>query len=138
MTRADVPRLSLGVLFVGAGVLHLVAPEVYVPAIPPGYPSPRALVLWSGVAELAGGLGLLVPLPAVRRRAGVGLVALLVAVYPANVHMALTMAAPFGLLWARLALQGALVAWVLRASGLLAQSPSRNSPGQASRARSSG
>lgn len=138
MTRTDVPRLSLGVLFVGAGILHLVAPEGYVAVIPPGYPSPRVLVLWSGVAELAGGLGLLVPLPAVRRWAGGGLVTLLVAVYPANVHMALTMEAPLGLFWARLALQGVLVAWVLRASGALVQSPSRNSPGQASRARSSG
>ena len=63
-------------------------------------------------------------------------VALLVAVYPANVHMAMTADAPLGLLWARLSAQGVLIAWVIRSAGVLDQSERRNSPGHASRARS--
>jgi uncharacterized membrane protein len=138
VTRSDLSRVLLGVLFIGAGVLHFVVPEMYVAMIPPGYPAPRALVLWSGVAEIAGGIGLLVPWRPLRRWAGWGLVLLLVAVYPANVQMALTTEAPFGLLWMRLALQGVLVAWVLRASGVLGQSRPSNTPGHASRASSTG
>ena len=145
MTRPAAVRVLLGGLFVAAGVLHFIVPGFYEAMIPPGYPVPRALVLWSGVAEFAGGLGLLARSARLRRWAGWGLVGLLIAVYPANVHMALTMDAPFGLLWARLALQGALVAWVLRSSGALHASAGRpqsdstvTSPGHASRARSAG
>ena len=136
MTCSILPRLILAGIFVVAGVLHVAVPAMYESIIPPGYPSPRALVLWSGVAEIAGGLGLLAPSARLRAWAGGGLVALLVAVYPANVHMAMTTDLPFGLLWMRLALQGALVAWVLRSSGALALQSAENSPGQASRARS--
>lgn len=136
MTRASVPRYLLAGVFVAAGVLHVVVPSTYEAMIPSGYPSPRVLVLVSGLAEIVGGLGLLARSPALRRWAGWGLVALLVAVYPANLHMALTLEVPYGLLWARLALQGALVAWVLRSSGVLDQSVTSNAPGQASLARS--
>jgi len=136
VTRSSVPRILLAALFVAAGVLHFVVPSMYEAMIPPGYPTPRGLVLVSGLAEIAGGLGLLASSRTLRRWAGWGLVVLLAAVYPANIHMALTMEAPYGLLWARLALQGALIAWVLRSSGVLDQSDVRKSPGQASLARS--
>lgn len=113
-------RWTLGVLFVGAGVLHLVAPGVYAAAMPPWLPAHRALILASGVAEIAGGAGLLWPSPAVRRAAGWGLALLLVAVYPANVHMAAAgVGGPPWALWGRLPLQGALVAWALLASSAL-------------------
>ncbi len=118
MTRADLSRVAMGVLYVGAGVLHVVAPGPYLAIVPPWLPAPALLVALSGVAEVAGGLGVLSPWPRVRRWAGWGLVALLVAVYPANVHMATAGSAWW--LWARLPLQGALVAWALHASGLLA------------------
>ncbi len=110
--------LSLGliaVLFVAAGVLHFVWPGAYVRIVPPGLPLPLALVYLSGVAEILGGLGVLVP-PA-RTWAGRGLVALLVAVFPANVYMALApeavgmQGAEVGL-WVRLPLQLVLIAWV--------------------------
>jgi len=111
-------RAVLAVLFVGAGVLHFVRPRPFVAIVPPGLPEPEALVAVSGAAEIAGGLGLLVP--GLRRWAGWGLVALLVAVFPANVHMAIAReqvapALPAWALWARLPLQGVLVAWVLSA-----------------------
>ncbi|CAN5385099.1 hypothetical protein BH23GEM4_BH23GEM4_09840 [soil metagenome] len=83
--------------------------------MPPLLPHPRALVALSGAAEIAGGIGVLVP--ALRCAAGVGLIALLVAVFPANVYMVLRPAEagggiPLWLLWLRLPLQAALIAWV--------------------------
>ena len=108
-------RGLLAAAFVGAGVLHLAAPGVYDPAMPPWLPAPRALIAVSGLAEIAGGAGLLVP--RTRRAAGWGLVALLVAVYPANVWMALSADGPGWALWGRLPLQGVLVAAVVGASG---------------------
>ena len=111
-----VGRVLLALAFVGAGGLHLVSPSTYDPAMPPWVPLPRVLILVSGLAEIAGGLGLLVP--GVRRAAGWGLALLLVAVYPANVHLAIEgLGGPAWALWGRLPLQGMLVAAVLRASG---------------------
>lgn len=138
MTRSDASRWLMGAVYVAAGVLHFVMPAVYLRIVPPGYPSPELLVAVSGAAEILGGLGVLSPWPAARRAAGWGLVALLIAVYPANVYAALALDAPAGLLWWRLPLQGALVAWALHASGILAYGTSSNVPGQASRASSTG
>ena len=110
-----VSRGLMSVVFVAAGVLHFVWPERYARIVPPFLPSPLALVYLSGVAEILGGLGVLVP--ALRVWAGRGLVALLVTVFPANVYMALAPAAAgMGIapvwLWLRLPLQFALIAWV--------------------------
>lgn len=83
-------RVGLGLLaalFVVSGVAHFARPEPFVAIVPPYLPAPRALVYVSGVFEILGGVGLLIP--AVRPWAGVGLIALLLAVYPANIHMAL-------------------------------------------------
>lgn len=76
----------LAVLFIGSGVAHFLRPEPFVAIVPPYLPAPSALVYISGGFEILGGIGLLIP--ATRPWAGVGLVALLVAVYPANIHMA--------------------------------------------------
>ncbi len=78
-------RLALAVSFLGAGVTHFVRPQFFEAIVPPYLPFPHALVLISGAAEIAGGAGLL--LPATRRAAGWGLVALLLAVFPANLYM---------------------------------------------------
>lgn len=88
-------RIVLAVLFVAMGALHFV-PKVQRgmgAMIPPGIKgtgirSPRSLVLISGVAEIAGGLGLLAPWDPVRFAAGIGLIALLIAVFPANAYAA--------------------------------------------------
>ena len=98
-------------------MLHFVHPETYLRIMPPALPAPRLLVLLSGVAEVAGGLGLL--LPATRRSAGWGLLALLVAVFPANVYMislAGKLHIPAWVLWARLPLQPLLMWLVWRAA----------------------
>ena len=113
-------RLALLVLaavfLIAAGVNHFLKPGVYQAIIPPGFPQPALLVAISGAAEIAGGLGLLIrPL---RRAAGWGLIALLVAVFPANLYMAITpvqlpgLQVPTWALWARLPLQVVLIAWV--------------------------
>jgi uncharacterized membrane protein len=108
-------RWLLALAMVAAGVNHFVMPAPYV-AMMPGYlPAPLALVYISGVAEAAGGLGLL--LPATRRAAGWGLIALFVAIFPANLNMALhhvplgTLVLPDWALWGRLPLQLVLIAW---------------------------
>ena len=86
MTEQAITRVLLALLFVGAGVAHFVRPGPYVAIVPPVLPAPELLVAVSGAAEIVGGLALLVP--ALRRAAGVGLIALLLAVYPANIYMA--------------------------------------------------
>ena len=110
-------RVGLALLFVGAGALHCIEPEIFARIVPPALPAPRLLVLLSGAAEVAGGLGLL--RPATRRGAAWGLLALLVAVFPANVYMvqlAGQLHIPAWVLWARLPLQPLLLWAVWRAA----------------------
>lgn len=101
----------VALLFTAAGVLHFVLTEKYVRVVPPYLPWARVLVLISGAAEIVGGLGIL--FAPVRRMAAWGLIALLVAVFPANVYMAQAhLMGPDLLLWARLPLQVLLIWWV--------------------------
>jgi uncharacterized membrane protein len=113
----SVPRrlalLALAVFFVGAGVNHFANPDFYVRIMPPYLPAHLELVNLSGVLEVLGGLAVLVP--GIRGLAGWGLIYLLVAVYPANVHMALhpelfPSMSTFAL-YARLPLQLVFIAW---------------------------
>ena len=110
----------LAAVFVTAGCAHFVAPHFYLAMMPPWLPAHGALVALSGAAELAGGLGVIVT--RTRRVAGWGLIALLVAVFPANVQMllnAIDAHASSGwivALVARLPIQGVLIRWVARAA----------------------
>jgi uncharacterized membrane protein len=79
-------RALAGPLFVVSGSLHFTRTRWYESIVPDYLPAHRALVYASGVAEIAGGAGLMVP--AARRAAGWWLIATLVAVFPANVWMA--------------------------------------------------
>ncbi len=107
----------LGVLFVAAGLNHFWKPEFYVRIMPPYLPWPHELVLISGVFEILGGIGLLIPRLTVP--AAWGLIALLVAVFPANIHMALNPEVgadlfpnlPPAVWWARLPFQVLFIAW---------------------------
>ncbi|MWG35305.1 DoxX family protein [Halomarina oriensis] len=76
----------LALFYVVAGVTHFVSPRTYTSIVPPQFPRPLALVYLSGIAEIALGVGVL--FRRTRRRSAWGLVALLVAVFPANVYMA--------------------------------------------------
>jgi uncharacterized membrane protein len=104
--------LALG--FIAIGVLHFVRPALFVRIVPPYLPWHYELVLISGAFEILGGIGLLVPRFTVP--AAWGLIALLVAVFPANVHMALhpELFPEFtpAVLYGRLPIQGGLIAWV--------------------------
>jgi uncharacterized membrane protein len=110
----------LAVSFVVAGANHFLNPGPYLAMMPPYLPRPEGLIMVSGIAEIAGGLGILIP--KVRRLAGWGLIALLVAVFPANVQVALHgwpgVPMPQWALWARLPLQGVLIAWVYWVCGI--------------------
>ena len=105
---------ALSLLFIVAGVNHFVSPGVYLKIMPDYLPWPLALVYVSGFFEVLGGVGLAVP--RLRRAAGWGLIALLVAVFPANVDMLMNAdqfpAIPVWTLVVRLPLQGVLIAWV--------------------------
>lgn len=108
-------RWILAAFMVAAGINHFVNPDPYVAMMPRELPAALALVYVSGVAEIAGGLGLLHP--RTRVLAAWGLVLLLVAVFPANLNMAVNQLplgddpVPSWALWARLPLQGVLIAW---------------------------
>ena len=111
--------LVTGVLFIAAGALHFIRPAMYEPIVPPQLGHAAALVAISGHAEIAGGLGLLVP--QTRRAAGIGLIVLLLAVWPANIYMAVeakrfAAASPAWILWARVPLQVVLIWWIERIS----------------------
>ncbi len=107
---------ALAAFFVSAGAVHFLRPAPYLAIMPQFVPWPAALVAASGAAEIIGGLGVLFPWS--RRAAGWGLIALLIAVFPANLQaIANGMSiggwrVPVWLLWARLPFQGLLVAWV--------------------------
>ncbi|MBH8560291.1 DoxX family protein [Hymenobacter negativus] len=118
MTLRLLSRYALALLFVLAGSWHFVHPATYLAIMPPMLPAPLALVYASGIFEIMGGLGLLPT--RTRRLAGWGLLALLIAVFPANVYMALIherLHIPVWVAWGRLPLQLPLLWWVWRVSG---------------------
>lgn len=98
-----------------AGVTHFTMTDSYAAIVPAYLPMPTEIVYISGVVEILLGLGLLAP--ATRRKAAWGLIALLVAVLPANINQAMHNIQPPGLemsptmLWVRLPMQLVLIAW---------------------------
>ncbi len=120
MTRS---QKGLAAIFTTAGVLHFLIPRRYEAMMPPYLPLHRESVIVSGVAEIVGGAAL-VPSGG-RRFARWWLLALLAAIFPANVHMAMNPEQVRGLdldriprwaLWARLPLQPLTMAWIWRAT----------------------
>lgn len=115
-----IPKAAIGpaLLFFIAGVLHFVMPGFFDRIVPPWVPNARLATYVSGVFEILGAIGLLIP--ATRVAAAWGLIALLVAVLPANIHMlnqARAADASVGYvagLWLRLPLQPLLMWWVWR------------------------
>lgn len=110
------------------GILHFVADDVFAHIIPPGLPWPYGLVWISGVFEIALGLALIPE--KTRRLAGWGLVALYVAVFPANIYMAIANVhvpgrdpLPPAVLWGRLPFQFLFIWWALWVSAPSGQSP---------------
>jgi len=112
----------LAIFYAVAGTGHIVFADAVVRIVPGWVPAPRAVVIATGVCELAGAAGLL--LPRWRRTAGWALAAYALCVWPANVqHAILDLTAGTGLpIWyhaPRLALQPAIIWWALWASGAM-------------------
>ena len=106
----------MAAFYVVAGYMHFARSGFYMPMMPPYLPWHAELVFLSGVAEVICGIGLLIP--ATRRLAAWATIALLIAVFPANLHIALNNvplgSSPEGLgvwNWVRLPFQAVLIAW---------------------------
>jgi uncharacterized membrane protein len=116
-TAQRIAVVIAAVFYIAAGSLHFIRPEPYLRIMPPYIPWHAAMVRVSGAFEILGGLGL--PVPATRRAAACGLVVLLIAVFPANLYMAMhpVEAGAAGiapvLRWGRLPIQAVLIWWLL-------------------------
>ena len=119
MASIEPMRWVLALAMFGAGVTHFTNSEFFLAIMPPFIPWHLAMVYISGVAEMGLAVGVL--LPATRNLAAWGLVALYLAVYPANIYMAVSGAQPAALgempawaAWARLPLQFVFIYWAYR------------------------
>ena len=117
---ADAARLTIAPLFTLAGLIHVVRPGWFAPMMPPAIPDPHAVIILTGIAELAGAIGLFVP--RTRALAGVMLALYSVCVYPVNVlHAVHDLSTGSGLGWAyhypRLFAQPFICWWALAAGG---------------------
>lgn len=115
MTRyKEILRGVLAIAIIIVGITHFTKPEEYAKIVPPPLP-PFAMVYISGFFEILGGIGLVIPLVSVA--AAWGLIALFIAVFPANIYQALNSISIEGiphhpaLYWVRLPFQAVLIAW---------------------------
>ena len=86
----------LAAFYAYAGYAHIVRPEPFLTITPDWVPLPRSVIFWTGIAEIAGAVGLLQPFSQrLRRAAGIGLALYALCVWPANInHFAMDMARP--------------------------------------------
>lgn len=123
MSLRPAMRWLMAAFYLSAGILHLRRPEAFLPIVPGWVPAPREIVLLTGVAELAGALGLLIP--KLRKPAGWGLALYAFCVFPANIkHAAEGIAIPaLPQSWwyhgPRLALQPVLIWWALFSAAII-------------------
>lgn len=116
-------RWGMAAALVFFGVDHLLTPDRYLPMIPSVLPYPAKIVFLTGLCELAGAIGLLVPWT--RRLAGIMLTAYFVCVFPANIKNAIEGVIIEGLptaswyYWVRLLFQPLAIWWALRASEVI-------------------
>jgi len=128
-TTRDRAALAAGGFFIGAGLLHFLSPDRYVAMIPPVLPEPLMLVLLSGAAEVACGIGLV--FRSTRRHAAWATIAVLFAILPANIYVALSGGVVEDLSTARwyylvrIPFQLFYVAWVAWSGGLVSALRSR-------------
>jgi uncharacterized membrane protein len=86
LPNKQILKVLFALCMIAAGLSHFIVPHPYVKIVPPQLPYPEAIVYISGFFEILGGIGLFIPL--VSQAAAWGLVLLLIAVYPANINMA--------------------------------------------------
>ena len=109
----------MGILYIVAGINHFTNTRFYLAMMPPYIPWPQAMVCVSGLAEILGGIGVLIPdglvFPRTRAAAAWGIVALLIAVSPVHINMCLHPeqfpAIPLWIIWLRLPFQLPLIGW---------------------------
>jgi uncharacterized membrane protein len=106
-------KVLMAILFIAAGINHFLNPQLYLRIMPPYLPWPMFLQYLAGFFEFV--LGVLLLFPKYTRLAAWGLIALLIAIYPANIHMAVNRhlypELPVWYHWVRLPLQFVLIAW---------------------------
>lgn len=113
--RKEILRVVLAIALIIVGITHFIRPEQYARIVPPELPYPVGLVYISGIFEILGGIGLLIPVISVA--AAWGIIALFIAVFPANIYQALHSIPIDGiphhplLYWVRLPFQAVLIAW---------------------------
>jgi len=113
--RKEILRFIFSVSLIVVGITHFIKPDQYVRIVPPQLPYPLELVYISGFFEILGGIGILIPFVSVA--AAWGLIALFIAVFPANINMAVNSIPIEGiphyplLYWVRLPFQAVLIAW---------------------------
>lgn len=122
-TGPDIARLTIAPLFLLAGIVHLSRPGFFAPAMPPEIPAAHLVIIFTGLAEIAGAIGLFIP--RLRTVAGVMLALYAVCVYPANIaHAVHDLSTGTGLGWAyhypRLFAQPFICLWALAAGDLSA------------------
>jgi len=115
-TVRDKASYAIACGFLFTGVSHFTNPARFVAMMPPFIPAHDVMVAVSGIAELAGAMGLMIP--ATRRTAGFGLIALLLAIFPANIYVAVASKTVVGMpdapwyYWVRLPFQPVYIAWI--------------------------
>ena len=113
--RKEIFRGILAVSIIVVGITHFIRPEQYARIVPPQLPAPFSLVYISGVIEILLGIGLMIPLVSVV--AAWGMMALFIAVFPANINQAINSIPIDGIphnpiaYWIRLPFQAVLIAW---------------------------
>ncbi len=129
MTRRDIDRLKAGLrlamaaIYIGFGALHLHAADKFLPIMPPMIPDPKLVVQFTGVCEVLGGMGLLIP--RTRWLAGLMLALYALCVWPANIYQAFwhVHAPPLPDSWwyhgPRLLFQPVFIWWALFAGGVV-------------------
>ncbi|QDT13500.1 DoxX family protein [Planctomycetes bacterium K23_9] len=113
-----VSKYLLASFMVGAGVTHFASPEFFLRIMPPYLPLHEELVMISGVCEIV--LGVILMVPTTSRLAAWGIIALLIAVFPANLHVYQNqnlMPAPALVHLLRLPLQGVFILWAFWHTG---------------------
>lgn len=113
--RKEILRAIFAICLIVVGITHFIRPEQYARIVPPQLPHPVELVYISGFFEILGGIGLMIPFASVA--AAWGIIALFIAVFPANINMAINNIPIEGiphnqtLYWVRLPFQAVLIAW---------------------------
>lgn len=116
-------RVILAAFYLGAGILHLKSPQGFISIVPSFVPRPAEVVWFTGLSEIAGAIGLMIP--RLQKAAGIGLALYAICVFPANINHALNQIDVGGLpnsWWyhgPRFVLQPILVWWALYCSGVV-------------------